>query len=203
MRALTTEITILLCVAVALGRAQSSNEEVGALTVQMKTLLGGKLPPSHVRIRSKSGELISSVEATNEIKIVLPYGAYVVTVEGTFLETASREVVVNRPNCFLVLATDMARFVLDTEMKPVAVSVQAIPHESCDAHERLWAKLVGVYGDYSAEEPIGLHGFALFEPLQVGIYVLMIAEGGRVRAVMPVTTKGPVTTVKAQLSPCE
>ena len=209
MRTLTIRITILLYAAVALGQAQSSREESGTLVVELKTLLGGKLAWSTVVIRSESGDLVSSFnrndgsDALDEVKTVLPYGTYTVTVKGTFLVTASRKVVVDQPNCFVVLATDMGREVLDFRIDRVAVSIATTPAEPCDPKERLWAKLIAVYGDYSAERLVGPHGFALFEPVELGKYILVIAEGDRVRGLTPVTTKGTVTRIKVQLSPCE
>jgi hypothetical protein len=103
----------------------------------------------------------------------------------------------------MVLGSGMARIVLDAPNDPVSVSLRVQNPATCTRGGFLWAKLTGLFSDYSAERKISTHGFALFEPVEVATYIVMVIDGEQVRALQPVKTWGQVTNVDISLTPCK
>jgi hypothetical protein len=138
----------------------------------------------------------------DEAVVDLAYGDYTVSFTSKFLADAHRKVTVDRQDCFVVLATDMDEVVLDVPHEPVSVSVRVQPPDSCAPAGLLWTKLVGVYSTYLGERRVAPGGFALFEPVQPGSYVVMVVDGQKVRAMQTVKTFGSVTVVNIPLGHC-
>src|SRR5579884_1552963 len=184
-------------------RCQSEPAQTGKLTIHMTSFLGGKLPKGQLSIYSNKRELIYSATVEDEAATRLPYGDYTVEFKSGFLQPVSRKIAIHRPDCFVVLATDMEHVVLDMPNDPVSVSIKVTSAKSCVAGGLLWAKLAGVFSDYAAERPISSGGFALFEPVEPGAYVVIIVDGQHVRVVQAVTTKGKVTVINLALPACD
>jgi hypothetical protein len=182
---------------------QSDDGRHGTLHVYLVSHLGGKLSTGTLSIRSKEGALLYTTNARGEVRTRLPYGDYIVSFMSEFLQPVSRAVTVESPDCFMVLASGMARIVLDGRNDPVSVSLKVQNPSGCTTGGFLWAKLTGVFSDYSTERKVSTHGFALFEPVEVGAYVVMVIDGEQVRALQPVKTWGQVTNVEISLTPCK
>lgn len=193
---------MLVCLAIPAMAAQSPETPYGVLTIRLVSLDGRSLPSGKLSVYSSDNTLTYSAWARNEAKVRLPYGDYAVKFESEFLKPATRAVKINRPDCFMVLGTDMASVVLDMILDPVAVSVRVRDPESCTPAAELWAKLVSVYCDYVAERPIGPNGFALFDPVDTGKYLLIIVDGEHIRATKGVDTSGKITVVDVKLDAC-
>ena len=175
----------------------------GKLTIQLVSTYGRKLSGGNLSIHSETGTLVFSTAIQSQTIVKVPYGGYVVTFKSEFLKSVSRRVQVDRPDVFVVLATNMAEIVLDGRNEPVSVSIRAVPPSSCIPGGFLWAKLIGVYSDYATERPLGSAGYALFEPLEVGTYIIIVIDGREIRALQPVETRGPITVVNLALSACK
>jgi hypothetical protein len=176
--------------------------ETGDLSVYVVSTLGGPLPAGTLSVRSESGDIVYSGAIKGQRTIRLPYGEYTISFDADFIEPVSRKVSIHGRERFLVLGTDMEQTVLDIPHGPVTVSVRVRPADACAPGNLLWAKLVGVFSDFAVEQRIGQGGYALFEPVQVGKYVLVVVDGDRIRAAQVLTTKGEVTTVQVALSAC-
>jgi hypothetical protein len=170
--------------------------------VYVTSTAGGPIPAGALSVRSKSGQTVYSEPIKQYGAIRLPYGEYTVTFQTQFIKAVSRKVVIATREAFLVLGTNMEDYVLDMPNDPVSVSIRARPSDSCASGQVLWAKLAGVFSDYVAEQKIGPGGYALFEPVEVGTYVVLVVDGTKVRATEILSTKGPITTVDVPLSPC-
>jgi hypothetical protein len=194
---------ILLAVGISVANGQPEVTKYGSLVVHITSLSGDPLPAGKLSIHSKAGTLLYSAGAKDQTSTRLPYGNYVVSFDSEFLRPVRREVKIDRPDCFLVLATDMDSIVLDISHDPVSVSVRIRPPDSCTLGGVLWVKLVGVFSDLVTERRIGPGGFALFEPVDPGAYVAIIVDGQRIRAVQSLSTWGPVTTVEIPLKVCK
>jgi len=186
----------------AAGQTLPLEQNVGTVIVQFRTLVGGRLPAVNFSVRAKNGTSVLAETARDEAAIQLPYGEYVLTAEAKFLRSVSRAFTVDRPKSFVVLATGMDRFVLDMENSPVAVTVAVAPASACDPEGRLWAKLIPVYGEGAMEQIVSPNGYALFEPVDVGKYVILVVDGDRLRGIAAITTKGKVTATEIHLSDC-
>lgn len=184
------------------GISRSDDTQIGRLTIYVSSTLGSPLPAGRLSISADSRKVLSISGMLAERTVTLPFGEYQVTFETEFLKPVRRSVTVDSLETFLVLATNMADTVLDVESKPVGISLKIQPNTSCRPGGFLWARLVGVFSDYISERKIEPFGFALFEPLEVGQYVVIVVDGKTVRAIKPVDTSGPVTVVNLELPPC-
>lgn len=182
--------------------SQSSDARTGVLTVHITSTSGTALPGGRLSVYPKRGQPVSWTGVRGERTVQLPYGDYTVGFEAEFLKPVKRQVTIDRPETFLVLATNMADTVLDLRHEPVAVSLSVQPPAACTPGDYLWAKLTGVFADYASERKIGPFGYAVFEPLEVGTYVVTVVEGRTVRAIKPVATWGEITVVDIQLPAC-
>src|SRR5260370_712473 len=124
MRSMKFQMT-LICTSVlfltGLGaKSQSEQEKEATLTFHIVSRMVGLLPGGRLLIRSKAGVVAFDGGVTEEKSVHLPYGDYRVSFSGDFLSPVSRQVTIDRPDCFLVLATDMDRVVLDVQHEPVS-----------------------------------------------------------------------------------
>jgi hypothetical protein len=194
---------VLLTLIVAGSYGQTVEEKKGTLIVNLMDNLGERLPAGRLSIVSSQGSTAYSSEVARSASVPLPYGRYTVSFETGFFQPVRREVVIDQPECFIILAAHMDRIVLDTPHDPVKVSLRVIPSASCSSDGFLWAKLVGVFSEYAAERRFLSAGFALFEPVEVGTYLVMVLDGRNVRATKVFKTDRRVTVVELPLSPCE
>lgn len=206
MRILIWKVTVAALVAFAtvgtVARGQSEGVKQGALTVYIVSTNGGELPAGRLGIESTRGRSVYSSPITGQITTRLPYGDYVASFRSEFLKPVRREVTIDQEDTFLVLATNMEGFVLDIPHDAVSISVRAQPSGVCTPGGFLWAKLTGVFSDYTAERKISPGGYVLFEPVEVGTYVVMVVDGQTVRATQALKTWGQVTTVNVALPDC-
>jgi hypothetical protein len=116
----------------------------------------------------------------------------------------SRELTIDQPEALFVLSEPFNNFVSDlTSPQPFAISIKVQPVKPCAPGGSLWAKLVGVYSTYSSERKIGPNGFALFDAIDDGQYLLMIVDGTQIRATQLVKTDRKVTTVSITPQDCK
>lgn len=204
LRAMFGLFAVLPALALAQGAAsQSSDARTGVLTVHINVNQRDSLPGGRLSVYLKQGEPVSWTDVRGERTVHLPYGDYTVAFEAEFLKPVKRQVTIDKPETFLVLATNMADAVLDLRHEPVAVSLSVQPPAACTPGAYLWAKLTGVFADYASERKIGPFGYAVFEPLEVGTYVVTVVDGRTVRAIKPVATWGEITVVDIQLPACQ
>jgi hypothetical protein len=85
--------------------------------------------------------------------------------------------------------------------KPVTIRSRVQPATTCGNSKSLWAKLVGIYSDYSETKKIGSDGIVLFQDIDDGLYMLMILEDNRLRASQSITVGSSVPEV-IQLEAC-
>ncbi len=179
--------------------AQTANEQ-GALTINLTDTRGLKVASGTLTIKSKQGKVIYSATTEGPALVQLPYGRYSVEFENAWSPHVSREVVIDKPESFIELAST---FVPEGGNPLVSISIKVDPVTSCTADGSLWAKLVGVYSLDEMEQRVTVPGgYALFEPVRGGSYVLMIVDGTKLRAILPVETTRQLMAVTARLSPC-
>ena len=200
----TTNQVGLALVTVAMGAnlaAQADQPKISVVTFEFVDTIGQPLSGRFV-LDSPNGRLHDR-KVTGELTLSLPYGKYLALYQDNFFSPVSREVIVDQPEALFVLSEPLSNFVSDTSSpEPFAISVRVQPVKPCATGTSLWAKLVGVYSTYSAERKIGPGGFALFDQIDDGSYVLMILDGTRTRAIQLVKTDRKVTTVSITLRDC-
>lgn len=195
-------MTVIGFSAAAIFFGQSDSNQ-GTLTIDLSSSRGLKLPRGRVSIRSSQGSSVFTAAAEGQVVVHLPYGRYTVEFDTNWFEPARRDVVIDKPDSFMELA---ARFVPEGGRAPGSISVRIEPATSCSAEGFLWAKLVGVHTQDAMERRItlgGSAGYALFEPVDDGTYILMVVDGARVRAMSSIITDHQLTTATLSLSPCE
>lgn len=182
-------------------RAQTAGSERGALTISLNDTSGLKVAPGSLTIKSGQGTVVYSATTEGPVVVHLPYGRYSVEFENAWSPLVSRQVVIDKPDSFVELAPT---FVPEGGGLRVSISIKVDPATSCTAGGMLWAKLVGVHSQEEMERRIVLPGgYALFEPLGIGSYVLIVVDGSKVRATVPIETTGKLTTAAVKLSGCD
>lgn len=179
----------------------SCQEMKGILNVKLTNFGGVQLPTGRLSIRSNKGEVLYSESVSGSARVELPYGEYTVSFEAEFIQKAERRVSVDHRDGFLVLASEMTSVVLDVPSSPVAITVRASSPDACKAGDMMWAKLIGVFRDYTVERPLK-SGMTLFDPIAPGDYVLLILDGERVRSMKVIRTSGPLTSSNPVLDDC-
>jgi hypothetical protein len=190
---------IILRATTATAFAQNALNLQGTLTINLTDTRGLKLPRGKLSIKSNEGSIVYAAEVGGQAVIRLPYGRYTITFEADWFRPARRDVVVDGPECFVELA---ATFVPEGGSAPGSISIKVDPATSCASEGSLWAKLIGVYSQEVAERHVGSAGFALFEPVESGTYVVIVVDGQKIRAAFPVAMTIPNTVATIVLSPC-
>jgi hypothetical protein len=183
---------------------QSEPPKVSVVTFEFVASIGGE-PLSGRFVLDSSNGRIHDGKVTGELTLSLPYGKYLALYQDNFFAPISREVIVDRPEALFVLSEPLKNFTgIDTPPSdPFAISVRVQPAKPCAPGTSLWVELVGVYSTYSAERKIGPNGFALFDAIDDGSYVLMILDGTQTRATQLVKTDRKVTTVSITPQDCK
>jgi hypothetical protein len=132
----------------------------------------------------------------------LPYGSYEITFESLDWKTKKSIVKIDREKVLVTLAIEM-NVLLDIPEIDLAVSVRVQPPASCTRDGVIYAKLVGAFSNFTMETKLSPRGLGLLEPIPPGEYALIVTDGTRVRAAVPVEMKGPVTVVDVQLRACQ
>ncbi len=183
--------------------AQEQAEGPATLFIRIVSLTGSSLPPGKLSVRTSNGTIAYEAEVKGGARMRLPPGDYVVAFESRFLKTVQRAIKMDMKDTFVVLATDMDDVVLDVPNPPVSITIAVRPPAPCTPSDYMWLRLVATFSGYSTERKITASGFALFEPVDVGSYVAIVIDGKEVRAVQPLVTKGPLTSVDIPLPPCK
>jgi hypothetical protein len=182
--------------------AQAEQPKTSVVTFEFVASIGQPLSGRFV-LDSSNGRLHDG-KVTGELTLSLPYGKYLALYEGNGFSAVSREVIIDQPEALFVLTEPLRNFVSDTSSPhPSAISVRVRPVKPCAPGTSLWAKLVGVYSTYSAERKIGPNGFALFDEIDDGPYVLMIVDETQTRAIQLVKADRKVTTVSITPQDCK
>jgi hypothetical protein len=191
-------ISVAGVIAVAL--AQTTGPEQGALTINLNDTSGLRVAPGTLSIKSGQGVTIYSKMTEGPVFLHLPYGRYSVQFENQWSARVSREIVIDKADSFVELAST---FVPEGGTLPISISIKVDPAASCTPNGLLWAKLVGVHSRDELERRIVLPGgYALFEPVTIGSYVLIVVDGSKVRATLPIETTRQLTTATVKLSAC-
>ena len=178
-----------------------TGDEQGALTINLTDTNGLKVSPGSLAIKSSQGKVVFSTTTEGPVLVHLPYGRYSVQFDNAWSPRVSRDVVIDKPDSFVELAST---FVPEGGNPPISISIKVDPAVSCTTDGSLWAKLVGVYSQDEMERRVVVPGgYALFEPLKSGSYVLIIVDGAKVRAALPIETTRLLTRVTASLSACQ
>jgi hypothetical protein len=201
----TTRSAGLLLVYTAIAAAtilgQETKTERGTLTIKLTDTFGSKVSRGILSIKSSGGGVAYSAEAQGQVAVQLPYGRYTVEFGTNWYQPSRRDVVIDSPDSFAELA---AIFVVPEEnYAPGSISIKIDPAKSCSAEGSLWAKLIGVYTQDIMERHVSSGGYALFEPVDRGAYIVIVVDGSNVRATSPIMTKGQITTASIALAACE
>jgi hypothetical protein len=182
---------------IAFGQAE---HEQGALTINLTDRSGLKVSRGSLSIKSSEGRIVYTAAAEGQVVVHLPHGRYTVEFENEWSPVVRRDVVIDKQDCFVELAST---FVPEGGNQAGSISIKVDPSTSCTVNGSLWAKLVGVYSQDAMERRISPVGYALFEPVEGGSYVVIVIDGSKVRATVPIITTRPITTATLTLSPCE
>lgn len=181
--------------------AQGEQPNYGSLTVLLSDYWGHPVT-GRISIVDTHGVSIYDEMVNSRLTIRLTYGRYVVGLMDEFFVPIRREVTIDRDQAFLVLPARLAEINDAQPDQFTDVSIRVQPASACSANTKLWAKMIGVFSDYSATSIISPYGFALFESIYYGRYVLLVLDGEEVRATRFVDPKGKITTVNVELSAC-
>lgn len=184
----------------AVGAIGQTEYKQGTLTVNLTDTRGLKMPPGTLSIKSSEGKVVFAAAAEGQAIAHLPYDRYTVEFESAWSSMVRREVVIDKPDCFLELAST---FVPEGGNMPGSISIKIDQTRSCTADGFLWAKLVAVYSQDAMERRISPGGYALFEPVEAGSYVVIVVDGAKIRATLPLVTTREITTATLTLSACE
>jgi hypothetical protein len=192
---------LILSVLTTIGAAEvlGQGEQQGTLTINLTNTRGVNLLQGKLSVKSSNNRLVYEGEATGQVTVRLPYGRYVVTYEDRVFSSVEREVLIDKSDSFVELA---AAFVPEGGTHPSSISIKVVPETSCLSDGFLWVKLVGVFSQDTAERRVSSRGYALFEPVEDGAYVIVVVDGTNVRATLPVVTTRQLVTATITLAPC-
>jgi hypothetical protein len=196
----SASLFVLIVMSAAVSVCGQSENQQGVLTINLTDTRGLQVSRGSLSIKSSQGKVVYATAAEGQAIVHLPYGRYSVEFKNEWSPPARRDVVIDKPECFLELAST---FVPEGGNKPGSISIKVDPATSCTADGSLWTKLVGVYSQDVLERRIGPGGYALFEPVEGGSYVVIVVDGSKVRAALPVATTRQITTATIALSGCE
>lgn len=132
----------------------------------------------------------------------IQYGRYVVTVENRFLRPQKRDVVVDRPRMVLPFATRLSDLNMDYGGDAsVSLSLRVTVPKTC-GKQTLWARVIGMYSDYTNTVVFSEGGFALSDPMEVGEYLVLFYENTALRATKIVKCIGKLTVAEITFSDC-
>jgi hypothetical protein len=196
-------ITVLLALIMNMDvYSQTGQQEYSNVTIE-PVFSQGQLPlEGTLEIYPSGGGRIYKMEVKQTVNVRLPYGKYLIRLNDPRFTSTSREVTIDRPESFYVLSRALTNFVGHSESPKVAIRIKVQPTSACGSGGFLWAKMVGVYSTYSMEQKIGPDGTALFESLDDGFYVIMIADDDQLRAIESVKTTVQETVVDIKLFAC-
>jgi hypothetical protein len=170
------------------------------LTILVASNVGGPVRTGSLSV-TRNGRQVYSAEIKSGAMVRLPYGDYTVDFKAFGWKPVHKQIKVEKPEGLIVLGA-IGEDLMEIRDVPVAITLKVSPSTSCSADSEMWAKLVGVFSDYSTQEKVGPYGITLFDSIDAGTYVVMIVDGKRVRAVQAVTTKSRVTVVPLTLLEC-
>jgi hypothetical protein len=180
---------------------QNQTTDHGRLSIKLLDYSGREVSAT-LSIASADTRVIFQQNVKGGATTDVPYGSYLISLSDDFLLPAKREVNVDHPETFVTLVTRINEFNDLGLGAPTSVSIRLQPAKSCSADGYIWVKMVGVYADFSAERKVSPGGFALFEPIYYGQYLLLVLDGGRVRTTQILDPKGKVTTIDIRLPDC-
>lgn len=132
------------------------------------------------------------------VSLRLPYGRYTVSFGGPFSLGVSREVEIRDPSTLVILTSD---FVFEAgPVEPSSVTLKAAGRTACGTAP-LWVKLTGVHSEYTATAEIR-SGYAFFDRVPWGTYLLIVIEGKQVLGTYPVDLGAKHVQVEARLAAC-
>jgi len=182
---------------------QTGPARYGDVTFELVFSQGGVQVSGLLDIYSSEGSNVYEEKVMGETTVHLPYGIYKARLSGSVFTPIVRDVTVDSKDTLVILAEPLRNFAFDAPATgPVEIRVQIRPVKSCSPAGVLWAKIVGVYSDYAAERRIAPDGLAVFDSIDDGAYVVMIAAASRLRAVESASTKMKVTNVEIALKDC-
>jgi hypothetical protein len=183
---------------------QGAETTEGTLELRFVTSFGGPVSPGRITIRKADGSsVIAAVSSQQLTPQKLPYGSYEITFEAPGWTSKKSIVKIDREKVFVTLAIEADPLIDLGDQGNLAVSVRAQPPASCTRDGVIYAKLVGAFSDFVIETKLSSRGLGLLEPVPPGEYVLIVTDGPKVRAAVPVEMTGPVTVVEAQLRACQ
>lgn len=187
---------------VSVARCESGDLLEGHLSVRLSDPNGFDLPAGVFTVRTESGDVVYHASAHRAVELDLPYGRYEIAFDSDFTIPASRAVVIDQRTRFVTLAAAFDVHNLHLTDDQVAISVRVGAAKTCTGGSRIWVKLAGLFTTYMAEQQMSAGGYALFERVPVGTYIVVVVDGQSARAFKSVRTSGPVTTITMPLSPC-
>ena len=197
-------IAISLIAVVLLASAASGQDlSMASLTLLFRDTLGNPVPPGVLTVLPVEGAAIYSGSVSSGANIHLPPGRYTFIFKTKFFQDSKREVTIDGQDVLITMTVRSDDYVLDMPMnKPVSVSFKITNAKSCSAADMLTAKMTAVFSDTTYERRLMPGGYLLFEPVEVGTYILVVLDGKEVRALRAITTNGPLTTGELSLAAC-
>jgi len=183
--------------------AQASAENSGALTVRVINGYGNDVPSGWLTVTAGDGAIAHEGLFSNLETFRLRYGDYTIKFVSQFFHPPPRTVEIKASEQTVVIAAEMDPLEASPNQDVFSMSLRLSPPVSCSTGRFLWAKVVGVFFDYSEDRRVGPNGFSLFEPLRPGKYVVIVSDSGDLRAVKEFSTTSPITTLNVDLVPCK
>ncbi len=175
-------------------------ESVGTLVVQVTDPNGGQLPSGALTVTSEKGGTVYSGRSVTSATVNVPYGRYTVSFRSELLKPVSRTIDISTPESLIVLSTSIDPENMHLPPAHSALSLRVLPALRCRGP--LWAKIDGVFSQYSAAHSVRTSGYALFDDVPVGTYTVAIIDSTTVRALTWIEVRGSVTTKEIDLQPC-
>ena len=191
----------LLAFCAGTSHAMQAADEMAQVSVLLVSLDGLRLPPGRLSVVNDRGQTVASPAIADKVEVQLPFGVYEFRVRGDGFEETRRTVAIRSRKAAVLMGVPFRTFHAPPTTSSVSIAVQ--PARSCIAGGRLVARIFAVFGDSSFEREVTSFGYALFEPLEPGVYAVMVLDGPRIRATQTIHTTQSLHNLGMKLNLCQ
>lgn len=197
-----TKTSLLICLFGQSLAALGGETPSAQLNVHLVTMQGEPTGVAHLKIRDSAHRQVHDGTIASYVSLSLPVGEYEAELYGEFISTSRRSLYLPAEGALLVIGVNFLGLEQGGAEHRSSLTIHVLKPSSCVSGGRLWTRIVGAFDQQSAERLITPSGYALFDQLSSGLYILAVFDDGRVRGLTTLSVKGTHKMHDISLEPC-